>query len=113
MWETIRAYLTFTRKERFGVLFLLLIICILFIIPYFFKPVAGSQDPAAFEKYKDGIRNFESVESDTLREPDTHHRYTISHQGADQNKTFIERKQFHGTMFCFDLNTISSGEWQR
>ncbi len=38
MWETIRGYLTFTRKERYGVLFLLLLIVIFFLLPYFFKP---------------------------------------------------------------------------
>ena len=37
MWETIRGYLTFTKKERLGVLFLLLIISILFVLPYFFR----------------------------------------------------------------------------
>ena len=60
MWETIRGYLTFTRKERFGVLFLLIIISILFILPYFFRPAVGDPDPAAYEKMKAEIRKFES-----------------------------------------------------
>ena len=60
MWETIRGYLTFTRKERLGVLFLLLLISVLFVLPYFFKPSVGDPDPEAYEKMKAGIRKFES-----------------------------------------------------
>jgi hypothetical protein len=52
MWETIRGYLTFTRKERFGVLFLLGIITGLFVLPYFFQPHPGDPGPMVSEKMK-------------------------------------------------------------
>jgi hypothetical protein len=58
MWETIRGYLTFTRKERYGVLFLLLLIVIFFILPYFFKTSPGDRDPEAYNKIKTDIRKF-------------------------------------------------------
>ncbi len=64
MWEWIRAYLTFTRKERIGVLVLLAIILVLFVFPYFFQPKPGSKDPLAYEKYQDGIRKFRSAEAE-------------------------------------------------
>jgi DNA uptake protein ComE-like DNA-binding protein len=60
MWDRICAYLTFTRKERLGVLVLLGIILLLFVLPYFIRPEAGSADPAAYQKYKEGIRDFQS-----------------------------------------------------
>ena len=78
MWETIRGYLTFTRKERYGVLFLLLLISLFFVLPYFFKPAPGDRDPAAYNKIQGDIRKFESRISDSSHEADSHDRY--SHQ---------------------------------
>lgn len=60
MWEWIREYLTFTRKERLGVLVLLVIILLLFILPYFIRPETGSPDRKAYQKYREGIRKFQS-----------------------------------------------------
>ena len=68
MWETIRGYLTFTRKERYGVLFLLLLIIIFFILPYFFKSSTGDRDPETYNKIKDDVRKFESRISDSSQE---------------------------------------------
>ena len=51
MWETIRGYLTFTRKERYGVLFLLLahqpVICSAL---FFYTCSPGDPDPEAYKK---------------------------------------------------------------
>ncbi len=70
MWEWIHAYLTFTRKERIGVLVLLVIILVLFVMPYFLQPKPGSKDPPAYEKYKDGIRQFESSQAENSNKED-------------------------------------------
>lgn len=119
MWETIRGYLTFTRKERFGVLFLLLLISVLFVAPYFFRPAIGTPDPVASEKYKEGIRPFESRSDDSSRESVVHDRYQnqypansgYDHSGGNPKQP--EALAFHGAMFYFDPNTIAAGEWQR
>jgi competence protein ComEA len=53
MWkEWISGYLTFTRKERTGVLSLVVIIIAVTVVPYFLKKPPGSADPAAFVKYQ-------------------------------------------------------------
>jgi hypothetical protein len=67
MWETIRGYLTFTRKERFGVLFLLGIITGLFVLPYFFQPHPGDTGPMFSEKMKIEISEFEKSDQDSSR----------------------------------------------
>jgi DNA uptake protein ComE-like DNA-binding protein len=113
MWETIRGYLTFTRKERYGVLFLLLLISIFFILPYLLKTSPGEQDPQAYNKIKADIKNFESHKSDSLVETDKNDRYpkaklfsiTGNQSKADRNV------EIH--MFYFDPNKIHTADWVR
>ena len=82
MWETIRGYLTFNRKERIGVLFLLLLMVVLFVLPYFFRPAAGSPDAAAYELMKDGIRKFEKGDSSATKNYD-HYKQEPSSAAAE------------------------------
>jgi competence protein ComEA len=112
MWETIREYLTFTRKERFGVLFLLLIICILFVLPYFFKPAIGDPDPEAYEKLKEGIRKFESRVVDSSLESVHRARYPDQKQYTVAAYSEPAVKSFHPE-FYFDPNTLNGEEWLR
>ena len=113
MWETIRGYLTFTRKERFGVLFLLLLIIILFILPYFFKPSPGDRDPETYNKIKGEVRKFESLKSDSSLGENNHNRNTgkkffsatMNQPKADQNDQV--------QMFYFDPNKIRETDWIR
>jgi competence protein ComEA len=113
MWETIRGYLTFTRKERYGVLFLLLIISILFVLPYFFQPSVGDPDPAAYEKMKEGIRKFESRVMDSAGESVHHARYTDQKQYPSESFSEPAVKSFHPKMFYFDPNRLTGEQWQQ
>ena len=135
MWEKICAYLTFTRKERLGMLVLLVIIILLFIVPYFFRPEIGSKDPVASEKYPEGIRKFQSAdrggsdEKKDLPNMYTDHLYADKDQpGAYLEKISSSRDQMHyasgensqsgvvesrPTLFYFDPNRISGEDWHR
>ena len=109
----IRGYLTFTRKERFGVLFLLLVICILFVLPYFFRPSVGQPDQAAYDKMKKGILKFESGNADSSDKTNMDDRYP-----GEKNSVTIgnERKQMsplHSELFYFDPNNLNLNEWRR
>jgi len=113
MWETIRRYLTFTKKERLGVLFLLLIISILFVLPYFFRPAVGDPDPAAYENMRPEILKFETRGKDSSRE-------SIDHTGYPDRKTHESEKDQKASahvstleMFYFDPNKITGSDWQR
>ena len=113
MWETIRGYLTFTRKERYGVLFLLLVIIIFFLLPYFFKPTPGDRDPEGYNKIKGDVRKFESRISDSSHEAGSHTSYPhqkIYSATGNQAKTNMNA-EIH--MFYFDPNKIQAADWIR
>lgn len=107
----IRGYLTFNRKERIGVLFLLILITVLFVLPYFFKSAAGDPDPAAFEKMKSGIRKFETHPVDSLARSTENRNYSQAVQ-TETGVLFAE-KQLHPKLFYFDPNLNSASDWQR
>ena len=113
MWETIRGYLTFTRKERFGVLFLLLVIIVLFVLPYFFRPAPGDPEPAVYEKVKDAIRELDSRQKDSFQGSVVHNRYH-----DPKNSTPAINKGSGGytdpaEMFYFDPNNITADDCRR
>ncbi len=113
MWETIRGYLTFTRKERYGVLFLLLLISIFFILPYFFKSSPGDRDPETYNKIKEEARKFNSRVSDSSNKEDRHDRYDqqkIFSAAGDSGKA-DQNAEIH--MFYFDPNKIHPADWIR
>jgi competence protein ComEA len=111
MWEMIRGYLTFTRKERFGVLFLLVLISVLFILPYLFRPSVGDPDPAAYEKMKEGIEKFKSRENDSSDDAVEYYRYPNHNQGGGYAKK--ESGGTHANLFYFDPNSLHAEGWHR
>jgi competence protein ComEA len=113
MWETIRGYLTFTRKERFGVLFLLLVICILFVLPYFFRPSVGQPDQAAYDKMKKGILKFESGNADSSGKTNIDDRYPGQKNAVTAGNESKQMRSLHSELFYFDPNNLNLNEWRR
>jgi DNA uptake protein ComE-like DNA-binding protein len=113
MWETIRGYLTFTRKERFGVLFLLILIFVFFVLPYFLKPSPGDPDPAAYLKLKEDIRKFETRSPDSSLKTDSHNSYSTQNAFSESGNPEKAEKNFHVNMFYFDPNKIQAADWLR
>jgi competence protein ComEA len=113
MWETIRGYLTFTRKERLGVLFLLLLISILLILPYFFKPSVGDAQPGAYEKIKDRIPKFETGAGDSLGKAAEYPRYTTRAGYSEKESAGKPEIQRADSLFYFDPNWIDAMGWQK
>lgn len=111
MWETIRGYLTFTRKERLGVLFLLAVICLLFILPYFFRSKPGEPDPEAYEKMKMALQKFETVHSDSVLNSDDNNRQSVRKQGIVFPRN--PNQNLNRQLFFFDPNTLKSEGWQQ
>jgi len=111
MWETIRGYLTFTRKERFGVLFLLVIISLLFVIPYFFRRQPGEPDPATGEKMKIEIQKFETAQSGSPRNADDHNRDDGRKQEPVSPGIRIGKE--NRPLYYFDPNTLGPEGWQQ
>jgi competence protein ComEA len=113
MWETIRGYLTFTRKERYGVLFLLILISILFVAPYFFRPSVGDPDPGSYEKMKDGIQQAEIRMADSSGESDKHGRYQKGELDEPADNSGGTNSLSSPETFYFDPNRIKLNDWQR
>ena len=113
MWEMIRGYLTFTRKERFGVLFLLIVISVLLVLPYLFRPAIGERDPAANEKMKEGIQKFESRETDSSRNTDRHNRHANHDDDVEGVSDADKYSATRTTLFLFDPNNLNSEGWHR
>jgi competence protein ComEA len=113
MWETIRGYLTFTRKERFGVLFLLLLIIIFFILPYFFKKSPGDRNPEAYIKIKEEVRKFESRMADSSLKESSHNSYTQQKRFSATFDQAKADKYGQEQMFYFDPNKIGATDWIR
>ena len=113
MWETIRGYLTFTRKERFGVLFLLLVIFILLVLPYFFRPSVGQPDQAAYDKMKKGILKFESGNLDSSEKTNMDDRYPGQKNAVTTGNERKQMSPLHSELFYFDPNNLNLNEWRR
>jgi competence protein ComEA len=113
MWETIRGYLTFTRKERLGVLFLLVLISVLFVLPFFFRTAVGDPDPEGYKKMKDGIRKFESCQKDSSSEAVIGNRYPNPGLPAAVNNSVYTPVKERTELFYFDPNALTANDWHR
>ncbi len=112
MWETIRGYLTFTRKERAGVLFLLILVLILFVLPYFFREPVGEPDPGTYHQLKSEIGKFESKRSDSIIFSNAHDRYNVTHDSYNRKSANLVTRRY-SQMFYFDPNQLDAAGWQR
>jgi len=112
MWETIRGYLTFTRKERAGVLFLLALVGVLFILPYFFRTPVGEPDPETYQQLKSEIGKFESRRLDAVASSTTHDRYNTAVESYKRTPVDPVTRKF-SQMFYFDPNQLDGEGWKR
>jgi DNA uptake protein ComE-like DNA-binding protein len=113
MWETIRGYLTFTRKERYGVLFLLLVISLLFILSHLFKPAVGDPDPDAYMQLVKATMDLDNRLRDSVKSSVGHERYEPLKHDAPGLNLRTDENQVSMAMFYFDPNRTSAADWQR
>jgi len=106
-------YFNFTRKERNGTIFLLLVIFLIisipFIYPVFFKERILAADHPGEELATLKIQqkdSFDKYQSKAYNEPGGHSYFQSQKRN---NNTSVE----HGMLFHFDPNTISVFEWEK
>lgn len=109
--NVVKDYLTFSRKEKAGLLLLLIIILAIYLIPKFFKPKHDAPDYAAFNKEVASLR----VSIDTAK---ASHRYR--NYDDDERLAYTPSKPFYksdgpmkGELFNFDPNTLGEAGWKR
>lgn len=112
-WRTVvKDYLTFTKRERTGLLILILLGVLIYFLPNFFKPKKTQVNKDAFEKEITQLKI--SV--------DTSHGYTnrYNNRNDDESGDYFQPKHYYdnkpnvkGELFAFDPNTIDEAGWRR
>ena len=97
MWNSIREYLTFTRKERLGVIGMVVGIFVLLIVPNFFTRKQGTPDPEAFKKYQPLVKAFAAAR----------------HIPSDSPSVFPAAERPVPASFSFDPNQLTPEGWAR
>jgi len=104
--ETVKAYLTFGRKDRIGIIVLVLLIGIIYLLPYLFSKKAGPF-PA-----RENTTLLAAI--DTLSSRQSSHQNNYNEDEYDVRYEPSPAKDFKtGELFQFDPNTLSVDGWQR
>lgn len=101
-------YLSFTRKERTGIIVILILILFFSFLPFFFPFFLKRTEPdrSSFEKELATLK-YHIADSNTDEAP-----YTARPGGSYRNDPGADRNT-KGELFYFDPNTLSAAGWQR
>lgn len=114
MWKRfISDYFNFTKKERTGIIVLLILIIILVILPFLF-PFFIRQKPVDVTPFK------KQIEMLSAKQFDTTDKYAKRNYSDDNFQNYRETdekrgyaKQLKGELFYFDPNTLDDAGWKR
>src|SRR5688500_322323 len=110
--EIVADYLTFTRKERIGIVTILLIIIISIFFSFFSKQ-DGSGQGTPDTTWIAAVQKLEQMETNTEKKsPDEFESNTNVYQYDPSKNNYYGNKP-GGELFYFDPNTISMSGWQR
>jgi competence protein ComEA len=104
------SYLSFTRKERTGIIVLVLIIIACSVIPLWYSLFAKTP-PKGSDEYKN------EMEALTLKQQDSSRRYATKNYDEDRYPHYRDPQSrsnsTRGELFYFDPNTITANDWKR
>ncbi len=103
-------YLAFTRKERRGIVFLLLLVMLSALLPLFYPLLYKPRWAAAPPPLKDEMAALE------LNEPQDGYQRTAYRSRAGhrfEKNSYQREEEPAGELFNFDPNTLSADGWQR
>ncbi|HMO61180.1 MAG TPA: helix-hairpin-helix domain-containing protein [Ferruginibacter sp.] len=105
MWkEFVSGYLSFSKKERTGIIALLALIFLLTVAPFFY-PLFTQQEAADASAFQHEIATLVIKEKTTNRKTDILHPYQYPDNGTYKNN--------RATLFYFDPNTLDKAGWQK
>ena len=111
--EIVTDYLTFTRKERIGIITVLLITTIVIFLPAFFSEQNGSNQEAADTTWMAAVMKLEHKESSNEKNiPDENEGITNAYQYDPPKKNYYNNRLAE-KLFYFDPNTLSKDGWQQ
>jgi competence protein ComEA len=103
-------YLSFTRKERTGIIVLVSIILICSVIPLWYSLFAKTKKNGS-DEYKNEMAAL------TLKQQDSSRRYATKNYDEDRYPHYRDPQNRYtpnkGELFYFDPNTITANDWKR
>ncbi len=104
------SYLSFTKKERRGIIALLSLIIIGIVIPFWYS-LSAKRPQKSTDDYKDAMAALKLKQQDSSRRfaSKNYDEERYPHYRDPQNRYVPGR----GELFYFDPNTISAAEWKR
>lgn len=108
----IAEYLSFTRKERIGIITLMVLITLLTILPFFFSYFLPGKkyDHRQFEKEIAALKIKQSNDDSGRANKSDETNYQNFYQPSEKN---YYSKQSKGELFYFDPNTLPVDGWKR
>lgn len=122
--EIVVDYLTFTRKERIGIMTILAIMIIVFFSPVLFKHKQGTGWQTPDTTWMAAVKKLEQKEAATEKNnPDSYQPAGRQNEDEHENNASVyqydspSKKYYNnplaGKLFYFDPNTISKNGWQK
>lgn len=113
MWKQfLRDYLNFTRKERRGVIIIVIIILGLILLPFFY-PLFMKQKQYSYSDFENEIARLTIKKNDSTKDKS----YTKNFEGGLYNDYSPQEadkyESLKAEVFYFDPNTASSDDWKR
>ncbi len=110
--QFVKDYLSFTRKERIGLLAILLAIVIVIILPKMVEDKAGVQQIKADTSWISAVRSLE------IKDSQNDYKANMIQRPAENQYTFqfdptVNRSASSSVLFHFDPNTVDKDGWQR
>jgi len=110
--QFVKDYLSFTRKERIGLLVIFLVIIIVIILPKIVDNRIGNQQVKADTSWISAVRNLEIKDSQSNYKTALNPGHTEDHYGYPFDHT-PTRSLSSSVLFNFDPNTIDKAGWQK
>ena len=100
----VRDYLSFTRKERVGILVLITLIVFIFLLPSLLRPHTSPPTPEEIAAFHSLARSLYQNRTDSVGEQ-------VESLGTE--KPINENKNENASLFYFDPNVLSVEDWKR
>ncbi len=117
MKKFLLSYLSFTKKERIGIISLLLLIVICLTLPYFFAYFIRKKAPD-FKAFEQSIADLQIRESDSSKSNNSQYKYPPNKHDPYNKKPFAYENNYKDEeqkpeFFYFDPNKIAAADWKK
>src|SRR5436190_156422 len=115
MWKQfLSSYLDYNKKERAGIITLIVIIVILCMLPFFYPLLISRKkyDHSAFEKEITLLKE-KQADSSIKYQPDKYADEESPQYYQPSGKNYASQKQLRGELFYFDPNNLDESGWRR